>query len=140
MILVDTNVLSEPMKPSGNPAIGRWFNRYDPEQLFLSATSLGEVLAGIEMMPIGRRRETLEFILNDLTGRLFPNRILPYDEQAARIYATVLARARTLGVAIAGPDAQIAAVAVQNELIVATRDVKPFRGIGLRVVDPWEEI
>lgn len=139
MILIDTNVLSEPIRLGGNPAISDWLNRYAQEKLYLSAVSLGEALASLAMMPTGRRRETMELMLGRLTSDIFPNRILPYDEKAARIYASVLAKARSLGIAIAGPDAQIAAIAIQHEMAVATRDVKPFRGIGLRAINPWED-
>ena len=139
MILVDTNVLSEPIRPHGNPVVARWFNTYAPEQLFLSAVSLGEALAGLATMPVGRRRQTLELVLDSLTNAIFPDRILPYDEDSARIYATVLGKARSRGIAIAGPDAQIAAIAIQHGFIVATRDVTPFLSVGLRVVNPWDE-
>lgn len=139
MILIDTNVLSEPIKPQGNPAIGQWLDKHPAEQLFLSAVSLGEALAGIAIMPFGKRRENLEFALDRLTGRLFPSRVLPYDAETARIYATVLATGRARGISIAGPDAQIAATAIRHDMIVATRDVIPFHGVGLRVVNPWED-
>jgi predicted nucleic acid-binding protein len=138
MILIDTNVLSEPIRPRGNPMIARWFNTYPAEQLFLSAVSLGEALAGLAVMPLGRRRQALEIVLDSLTREIFPDRILPYDEDAARIYANVLAKARSRGIAIAGPDAQIAAIAIQHGMTVATRDVTPFRRVGLRVINPWD--
>jgi predicted nucleic acid-binding protein len=139
MILIDTNVLSEPIRPHGNPLIARWLNTYPAEQLFLSAVSLGEALAGLAAMPIGRRRQSLELALDSLTNEIFPDRILPYDADTARIYAIVLSKARSRGIAIAGPDAQIAAIAIQHGFAVATRDVMLFRGVGLRVINPWEE-
>jgi predicted nucleic acid-binding protein len=96
------------------------------------------MLAGLASMPIGRRRADLELRLEQLLARLFADRVLPFDEAAARRYGAIAGRARAIGIAISMPDCQIAAIAESNGMIVATRDVRPFRGIGLRVVNPWE--
>ena len=138
MILVDTNVISEPMRPLPEPTVLRWLDRQKVERLFLASTSLAEILTGISVMPDGQRKYEMQEDVEEHVARYFSGRILPYDERAARIYARLYSDARTRGRSISMPDCQIAAIAESNGMIVATRDVKPFRGVGLRVVNPWE--
>lgn len=139
MIVVDTNVISETTRVGGNPHVGKWLDSHLAETLFVTATTLAELLAGLSTMPAGRRRRDLETQLELLFARLFPDRILPFDEEAARQYGTVAGRARAGGIALSMADGQIAAIAEARGFAVATRDVKPFRGMGLRVINPWEE-
>lgn len=140
MILVDTNVIFEPMRPAGNPSVKRWLDReMTAGRLFLASTSLGELLAGIGKMPLGKRSAELETKLELELRTRFQGRVLAFDEVAARAYASIIERARTRGIAVSIADGQIAAIAETNDMIVATRDVKPFRGIGLRVINPWDE-
>lgn len=140
MIVVDTNVVSEPMRPAANPAVTRWLDREAATgRLFLTATSLGELLSGMAKMPVGRRRAELETKLDVELRTRFQGRVLAFDEVAARAYVSITERAKTRGIAIAIADGQIAAIAETQGMIVATRDVKPFRGLGLRVINPWEE-
>ena len=83
MIVLDTNVISEPMKPNGNPAVQVWLDRQTAEILYLTATSLSELLVGIEILPDGKRKEGLDTALRKLMERLFGARILSFDQQAA---------------------------------------------------------
>jgi predicted nucleic acid-binding protein len=138
MIVVDTNVISEVTRAAGSRIIETWLDGHLAETLFVASTSVAEMLAGLASMPIGRRRADLELRLEQLLARLFADRVLPFDEAAARRYGAIAGRARAIGIAISMPDCQIAAIAESNGMIVATRDVRPFRGIGLRVVNPWE--
>jgi predicted nucleic acid-binding protein len=139
MIVVDTNVISEAIRVGGSARVETWLDSHLAETLFVAATTVAELLAGLSTMPAGRRRRDLETKLELLFARLFPDRILAFDEKAARRYGEIVARARSSGVAISMPDAQIAAIAIQHGFAVATRDVTPFRGVGLRVVNPWDE-
>ena len=87
MIVLDTNVVSEPMKSNANSAVQAWLDRQAAETLYLTATSLSELLVGIEILPDGKRKEGLDGALSELLVRLFGSRILPFDRQAALAYA-----------------------------------------------------
>jgi predicted nucleic acid-binding protein len=139
VIVLDTNVVSEPIKPNGHPAVRAWLDQQSAETLYLTTTSLSELLLGVEILPEGKRKEEgLSTALNELIQRLFESRILPFDQEAARAYAPLVARARSVGQTISVADGQIAAVASQHKFTVATRDVGPFAAAGLSVINPWE--
>ena len=139
MILIDTNVASEAMKAFGDSKVLDWLNRQRPATLFLAATSLSELLVGIQILPAGRRKENLLDALETLRGRLFKDRVLGFDERAAVAYADVVATARAGGKAIGIPDGQIAAIAAVRGFAVATRDTAPFLAAGVPVLNPWQE-
>jgi len=138
VIILDTNVVSEPMKPNGNPAVRDWLDRQAAETLYLTATSLSELLVGIEILPHGKRKEGLAAALSELLVRLFGPRILPFDRQAAIAYASLMGRARDSGCLVSVADAQIGAIAEVHGFAVATRDTAPFLAIGGLVINPWE--
>jgi hypothetical protein len=138
MIILDTNVVSEPMRSNANPAVAAWLDRQAADTLFLTATSLSELLLGIELLPPGQRRIGLSSALGALVGRLFAARILPFDEQAAQAYAILVARARGEGIPISVADGQIAAIAVSRGFAVASRDTLPFVAAGAPIIDPWD--
>ena len=137
MIILDTNVVSEPMKANGAPSVAEWLDRQAAETLYLTAVNLAELLVGVETMPAGRRRVGVGAALAELVGKLFGARILPFDEDAARTYANLVARARRKGVALSVADAQIAAIAAVRGFTVATRDTAPFLAAGVPIIDPW---
>ncbi|MBR8232678.1 MULTISPECIES: type II toxin-antitoxin system VapC family toxin [unclassified Burkholderia] len=137
MILVDTNVISEPLRREPNPAVIEWLDAQNVETLFLAAISLAEMRFGVAALPEGRRRDWLEQSIERRVVPLFRGRILPFDDAASKAYASLRAKARGMGNAMASADGFIAATAVANGLIVATRDVAPFEAAGLRVIDPW---
>lgn len=138
MIVLDTNVVSEPMKPDGNPAVQAWLDRQTAETLYLTATSLSELLVGIGILPDGKRKEGLDAALTELMAQLFGSRILPFDQKAATTYASLVGRARTGGYLISVADAQIAAIASVHGFTVATRDTAPFVAAGVPVINPWK--
>ena len=139
MIILDTNVVSEPMKPNGSPAVLEWLDRQAADTLYLTATSLAELLVGIELLPDGKRKDGLDAALTDLISGLFGPRILPFDQQAAKILAVLIGHARAAGRAITVADGQIAAIAAVHGFAVATRDTAPFEAAGVPVIDPWDE-
>jgi len=140
VIVLDTNVVSEPIKPNGHPAVRAWLDQQSSETLYLTTTSLSELLLGVEILQEGRRKAGLSTALNELIQRLFESRILPFDNEAARSYASLVARARSVGQAVSVADGQIAAIAVASHFTVATRDVGPFATAGLSVINPWETV
>ena len=137
MIILDTNVVSEPMKANGAPSVVDWLDRQAVETLFLTAVNLAELLVGVETMPVGKRREGVGAALTALISRLFGSRILPFDEDAARTYANLVASARAKGVALSVADAQIAAIATVRGFAVATRDTAAFVAADVPIIDPW---
>lgn len=137
MILIDTNVISEPMKARGDPNVAAWLDAQAAETLYVSAISLSELLLGIEMLPAGQRRKAVATALADQIAGLFGDRVLPFDLSAARAYAILVGRARKAGQAISVTDGQIAAIAETHRFIVATRDEAPFRAAGLAIINPW---
>jgi predicted nucleic acid-binding protein len=139
VIVLDTNVVSEPMKPNGNPVVQAWLDRQTADTLYLTATSLAELLVGIEILPNGKRKEGLGGALSELVARLFESRVLPFDQQAAMAYATLVARARANGRLMSVADGQIAAIAAVHGFSVATRDTAPFVVAGVPVINPWDE-
>jgi predicted nucleic acid-binding protein len=138
MIVLDTNVVSEPMRLAGNPTVRAWLDRQVAETLYLTATSLAELLVGIEVLPSGKRKEGLAAALADLMATLFGSRILPFDQQAAAAYAPIVSRTRASGTSISVADGQIAAIASVCGFTVATRDTAPFLAAGLPVINPWD--
>jgi predicted nucleic acid-binding protein len=137
MIILDTNVVSELMRPSCNPIVERWVNAQVADTLFLSACNLSELLLGIEQMPAGRRKESHRTLLTGIAERVLAGRVLPFDEPAARAYAGLMVRARQKGRAISVMDGQIAAVAQVHGFTVATRDTSPFEAAGIPFINPW---
>ncbi len=137
MIILDTNVVSEPMKPNANPAVQRWLDQQVAETLYLTAINLSELLVGIEILPDGKRKEGLDTALAELVARLFGSRILSFDQQAAMVYAPLVNRARIGGRIISVADGQIAAIAAVHGFAVATRDTEPFFAAGVTVINPW---
>ena len=135
MIVLDTTVISEAMKPAPNPAVRAWLNEQVAETLYLTSVTLAEMLFGIAVLPAGRRRNTLTRALDGLL-ELFGDRVLPFDIDAARHY-TALA-ARNAGRGFPTPDGYIAAIAASRGFIVASRDTSPYEAGGHRVVDPWQ--
>lgn len=138
MILLDTNVLSEAMKPSGDPTVLAWIDAQAVETLYLSTITLAELKFGIAALPDSRREESWRLGLERRVLPLFGGRILAFGIEAAEAYGALRARARAAGKAIGVADGYIAAVAAVQGLTVATRDVSPFLAVGLPVVDPWQ--
>jgi toxin FitB len=139
VILVDTNVLSEPLRASGDPRVVAWLDRQEAGTLYLSTITVAEILFGILALPLGRRRTRLTQSFESEILRLFAGRILPFDVEAARAYASLMSAARAKGLSISFADGQIAAIAAANGLAMATRDEAPFRAAGLKTIDPWTE-
>ena len=140
MIVLDTNVVSEPLRLHGSPVVRSWLDGQAAETLYLTATSLSELWLGVEILPAGKRRDGLDEALGDIIARLFGSRVLPFDQRAAKVYAALVVRARTAGRAIGVADGQIAAIAQVHGFTVATRDTLPFAAAGLPVINPWSEI
>ena len=137
MILLDTNVISEPLLPRPDRKVLGWLDAQVAETLYLSTVSLAELLSGIENLPARKRRKALAFSLQEKIMVLFGERIVPFDLAAAKAYAKIVVRARRQGHPISVADAQIAAIAAARQFSVATRDEAPFNAAGVPVINPW---
>ncbi len=136
MILLDTNVVFETMKPEPDPAVRNWLDEQAAETLYLSSLSIAELMFGIGALPKGERRVKLKAVLDGVLT-LFADRILPFDTNAARCYAVLAVKARAAGRGFPAPDGYIAAIAASRDFAVASRDSSPFMAAGLTVIDPW---
>ncbi len=136
MILLDTNIISEALKPGGDPAVLAWLDDQAVETLFLSTITLAELRFGIAAMPAGQRRDILSRELDQRVLPLFEGRVLPFSRAAADAYGELRARARAAGKAISTADGYIAGIAAAHGFAVATRDVGPFEVAQLPVITP----
>jgi predicted nucleic acid-binding protein len=136
MILLDTNVVSEAMKPEPHPSVRDWLDAQAAETLFLSSVTIAELMFGIGALPRGKRKDRLATTLDGVM-ELFEPRILPFDTQAARRYADLAVKARKAGKGFPTPDGYIAAIAAAHGFAVASRDTAAFAAAGLTVIDPW---
>ena len=138
MILLDTNVVSEPLRPAPDVRVIEWIDAQALETLFLSAITVAELRTGLALLPDGKRRLALQDGLESRVLPLFAGRVLPFDLACTRAYADLTAKARASGLAIGSADGYIAAIAVANGLTVATRDTRPFKAAGVTVINPWQ--
>lgn len=137
MIILDTNVISEPLRPRPSLDVVSWLDRQSIDTLYLTTISLAELRYGVEALPAGSRKTDLRDALDRNIRSLFGVRLLCFDEAAASAYGVLRARARAAGQAISTADGYIAAIALAHGFAVATRDVTPFAAAGVRVIDPW---
>ena len=138
MILLDSNVVWEPLRPSPDTRVIEWIDAQALETLFLSAITVAELRAGVALLPAGKRRAGLHESLETRVLPLFAGRVLPFDLGCTQAYAELMAKARASGFAIACADGYIAAIAAANGLAVASRDTGPFEAAGAAVINPWQ--
>lgn len=139
MIVLDTNVVSEAMRPEPHAGVLAWLNRQTAETLYLSSVSLAELLFGIGALPAGARKDRLAQVLDRLLG-LFAGRVLPFDQDAAHRYAEMAVHARSTGRPLPVSDGYIAATAAARGFSVATRNTQDFQGTDVDVIDPWHTV
>jgi toxin FitB len=137
MIILDTNVVSEPLKLKPDPAVLQWLDRQAPETLSLTAISVSELLAGVEILPTGRRRNKIHAAIVEQVLPLFDGRILAFDLAACEFFARANARAQAAGNPISFADGAIAAIAAAHGFMLATRNERDFKGTGVKLINPW---
>jgi hypothetical protein len=138
LILLDTNVISELMRPAPDANVVAWLDRQQDKIIWICAITQAEILMGLALMPEGKRKQGLMDVAAAMFDEDFANRCLPFDSDAANHYANIIAERTRQGSPISVEDAQIASIARANNLSIATRNGKDFAGIeGLTVVNPW---
>jgi predicted nucleic acid-binding protein len=138
MIILDTNVLSETMKPVPAAEVLQWLASQPAARLFTTSISQAEILFGLEIMPKGKRRTALQTEAEAMFEEDFAGRILPFDADAARMFPRIAASRRALGRPIAQDDAQIAAIARSRGASLATRNTGDFESCGVTLLNPWQ--
>ncbi|MFN3752387.1 MAG: type II toxin-antitoxin system VapC family toxin [Thiobacillus sp.] len=139
MILLDTNLISEPLRAAPEPRVVAWLDAQPLETLFLSVVTVAELRYGVARLPNGRRRKALVERLETQVLPAFASRILAFDLPAPQAYADLMAKAQAAGQPIGMADGLIAAIARTHGMTVATRDTAPFAAAGVSVIDPWSE-
>jgi len=140
VILLDTNVLSELMRPMPDPNVVRWLDAWPESDVWISAVTVAEIRLGIAILSAGKRKELLLDLAEQMFQEDFPNRCLPFDCEAAGEYALIVSERSRQGHPISVEDAQVAAIAGTAGIALATRNTKDFSDIAeLRLVDPWAD-
>ena len=138
MIILDTNVVSELMRPAPEPRVLHWFGNQSAEDLHITAVTMAEILYGIELIATSRRRDTVRAGAEKMFEDVFGDRILPNEERAARAFSQIASGRRRQGKLISESDAQIAAITRVHGAMLATRNPYVYEGCGVRLVNPWE--
>ena len=138
MILLDTNIVSEVMRAYPAESVVTWLNGQASDKLYVAAITIGEIAYGLRILPDGKRRSGLGERFEQFIALAFDQRVLAYDESAARIYGELMGDRKELGLPMSVPDGQIAAVARRHRLAVATRNVLDFENCGVDVINPFE--
>ena len=137
MIVLDTNVLSELMRPQPNPQVMDWANGLDPQAIAMTAMNEAEIRYGIARLPAGQRRQALEQCWQELMASLFGGQALPFSGEAAHWYGELVSRRERLARPITTADAVIAATTLAHSAQLATRNTADFEAIGLELINPW---
>jgi len=138
VILLDTCVVSETMRPNPSPEVLNWLNGLPETKVYLPAPVIGELHKGVELLPRGNRQKALRIWLEQLRER-FTGKILSFDEETAAIWGMLTARLEKSGRTLSVIDGILAAVALRHSALLATRNVSDFQDTGVEVVNPWEE-
>ena len=138
MIVLDTNVVSELMKPVPDAAVARWTAGQPASTLYTSSVTLAEIMLGVMLLPAGKRRIAIEAAAQAMFSQDFGGRILPFGIEAAHAYTRIAVQRRGAGRPISQFDAQIAAIASAARAAVATRNLSDFEGCGIKLLSPWD--
>lgn len=138
MTILDTNVISELMRPDPDPTVLAWSFRQQKDEMFTTAVSEGEVRYGVSRLPAGARRTELHHAAERIFRGLLRDRILPFDSNAAQRFADIMAERRRAGRATSVADAQIAAITASHDASLATRNTDDFDDCGVPIINPWQ--
>lgn len=138
MIVLDTNVISEVMRPHPGEAVVAWLNQQPATNLFITSISLAEIGYGLRVLADGQRRRILQNRFEQFIAQGFEFRVLNFDTAAAHIYSEIMGHKKEIGCPMSFPDGQIAAITLTNRFKLATRNIKDFNHCGLELVNPFE--
>lgn len=139
MFLLDTNIISELMRVSPSVEVVDWLDSLDTQEVWTSSITVAEIYLGISLLPSGQRKTALATAAAEVFADDFSGRCLPFDAQAAQVYARIVSEQRKTGRTLSVEDAQIASIAITCNLTLATRNLKDFEKIvGLQLFNPWQ--
>jgi hypothetical protein len=138
MIILDTNIVSELMRPAPERMVLQWFSSQAVEDLHVTSVTVAEILYGIELISSSRRRDVVRAGADKMFGDVFTDRILTFEDRAALAFSQIASSRRRQGKSMSGTDAQIAAIARVHGATLATRNTYIFEGCGVKLVNPWE--
>jgi predicted nucleic acid-binding protein len=139
LIILDTNVVSEFVRPDPEPIVLRWANDQPAESIYITAITAAELLYGVARLPVGRKRDALSISVETLLTEKFQQRVLPFDLKASRAHGSLLANDERRGRPLPILDAQIASVCLARRSPLATRNIKDFNDTGIELINPWDE-
>jgi hypothetical protein len=138
MIVIDTNIISEVMRPQPSPAVTNWLNAQNSNDLYMTSVTLAEIGYGLRVLPEGQRRWQLSSRFEQFVAQAFEERVLDFTATAARAYAEIMGHRKEMGQPMSLPDGQIAAIAHAAGFAVATRNIKDFQDCGLELINPFD--
>lgn len=136
-VILDTNVVSELMRPAGDARLRGWVDGQAPQTLFLTAITVSEIRIGIAILAPGRKQQTLADRFESGLLPIFEGRVLPFDVGATAAHAEIVMRSRQAGRPVSHFDAMIGTLALARGMTVATRDTAPYETAGVAVINPW---
>lgn len=139
MIILDTNVVSEMMRPEPDSRVIYWISNQPAQRVFLTSITVAELRFGVVILPPGKRRDRIASAVDNMLREEFSGRVLPFDYEAAYIYAEIGAGRRLIGKPISHPDCQIAAIARFHEAVLVTRNVDHFAQCEIALLNPWTQ-
>lgn len=137
MIVLDTNVISELMRSEPSQGVVEWLDAQAVDQIAITAVTVGELLYGVARLPDGKRKQRLQHLAMTLITDDFAESVLAYDGPAAQIYSVLVSRSEAKGRAVSIADAQIAAICIEHQAVLATRNCKDFEHLGVQMINPW---
>lgn len=138
MIILDTNVVSAMMRRAPDAEVLAWLDEQAPESVWTTSVTVFEIEFGLALLPKGRRRTQLETAFAAMLAEDLDGRVLSFDEEASRHAAGMAAKGRRAGRSIEIRDVEIAGIAAARRAVLATRNIKHFDALGIRLVDPWK--
>jgi toxin FitB len=139
LMIFDTNVVSEPIQVAPSEKVMRWLNQLDLTSCFITSITAAELLAGVERLPLGKKRGQLNSTICHIVDNKFAGRVLSFDILAARHFAVAIEKLHGQGLNGMYFDAMIAAIALKYNMPVASRDTQPYAAVGVRVINPWTD-
>jgi toxin FitB len=138
-MIFDTNVISEPLQARPNENVMLWLDGVDVSTCFITVISVAELLAGVERLPLGKKRENLNSTVSHIVDTSFAGRILSFDLISAKHFAVAIEKLRRQGLNGMNIDVMIAAIALTHDFPVASRDTRPYEAAGVKVFNPWAD-
>jgi predicted nucleic acid-binding protein len=138
MIILDTNVVSELMKPLPAQSLLTWLDQQESDTLYITSVTIGEIMYGLHALPSGKRRTSLEVAFKQVLSEAFMDRSFPFDDAAAMMYGKIMGSCKEKGRVMSVCDGQIASIASHRHARLATRNVKDFEACKITLVNPFE--